>query len=470
MEGLARNFFYEEDRLEERRKETAELRRLLYVAMTRARRNLYLSGAFPLGGRDGNILPALGEALEKKQKKRAKTNGEQGFRPLEGDSILDDGTFFGLLLPALLQTRPWLGEGGGIQEGPPPYLGIEQIPPTADQAVFYPANSESSPGNRDFYVVGDAKTRKRNRLPGPGGLEKRGERGYPNRPSGLARFFRDTIPRYTGGTVIGPPVLGGGPLSPSAAKEFQGPGGEGPRLRPAGTPAPKQAPASGVSAQAPGAAGGHDLPDAPFFHDAAMSGRGAEDVFAAAGPILSRTGAFAEFGSLAHLCVEARLTGKVEQVPRDLAGRLSSAEAETLLKAGKDLAGRFLASTLGIQAARAAGRWSEYPFRSLWEAPEEGGAPGTGGPGSAFTGGALAGGILVSGVIDLLYEWEDGLHLVDFKTDGEERPGEHLPQMAIYRRAAQELRGKDCRVWLYYLRSGRAVEIKRFGVWPLQNC
>jgi ATP-dependent helicase/nuclease subunit A len=45
MEGLARNFFYEEDRLEERRKETAELRRLLYVAMTRARRGLHLSWA-----------------------------------------------------------------------------------------------------------------------------------------------------------------------------------------------------------------------------------------------------------------------------------------------------------------------------------------------------------------------------------------------------------------------------------------
>jgi ATP-dependent helicase/nuclease subunit A len=401
MEGLARNFFYEEDRLEERRKETAELRRLLYVAMTRARRNLYLSGAFPLGDREGEILPALVEALEKKKKKKAKTNTEQGFQPLEGDSILDNGTFFGLLLPALLETRPWLGEGGRIQEGGlPPYLGVEQIPPL-----------------------------------GPEGLEKREERGYANRPSGLARFFRDTAPRYTGGTVTCLPVLSGGPLSPSAAKEFQGPAGE------------------------------HEAPDAVFFHDAALSGQGAEDIFAAIEPILSRTGAFAEFGSLAHLCVEARLTGKEERVPRDLAGRLSSAEAETLLKAGKDLAGRFLASPLGIQAARAAGRWSEYPFRSLWEAPAEGGPPGSGG-----SGGGPAGGVLVSGVIDLLYEWEDGLRLVDFKTDSEERPGEHLPQMAIYRRAAQELRGKDCRVWLYYLRSGRALEIKRFGVWPLENC
>jgi hypothetical protein len=41
--------------------------------------------------------------------------------------------------------------------------------------------------------------------------------------------------------------------------------------------------------------------------------------------------------------------------------------------------------------------------------------------------------------------------------------------MAIYRRAARELRGKDCRVWLYYLRSGRAVEIEDFGDFDWQS-
>jgi ATP-dependent helicase/nuclease subunit A len=378
MENIRRNFFYEEDRLEERRRETAELRRLLYVAMTRARRNLYLSGAFPLEANGGKILPALGEALEKKKGARAKKNGEQGFRPLENDHILDDGTFFGLLLPALLETRPWAEAGEGDL---PPYLGLEPIPPLGLRT-----------------------------------LESREERGYANSPAGLARFFRDKLPLYTGGLVIDTPVLKEDHLSPSAA-------GEAPESRDAGP---------------------------PFLHDPALSGQGAADIFAAVDPILSRTGAFAEFGSLAHLCVEARLTGEPERIPSALAGRLRPAEAETLLEAGKDLAGRFLSSPLGIQAGQAARHWSEYPFRSLWEDPGENAPPGAG----------ESGGIVISGVIDLLFEWEDGLRVVDFKTDGEERPEAHLAQMAIYRRAARELRGKNCRVWLYYLRSGRAVEVE----------
>ncbi|MDR2746685.1 MAG: UvrD-helicase domain-containing protein [Treponema sp.] len=409
MKNLKRNFFYEEDRLEERRKETAELRRLLYVAMTRARRDLYLSGAFPLEAGDGKILPALGEALEKKKKDRSKKNEEQGFLPLEGDSILDNGTFFGLLLPAFSETRPWVGEGGKIQRGEegglPPYIGVELIPPL-----------------------------------GPREQGRREERGYANSPAGLARFFRDKLRLYSGGTVTGVPVLRESRLSPSAAGQLPGPAGE------------EASPDAGAG---PGAS---RITAPPFLHDPALSDREAGDIFAAVDPILSRTGTFAEFGSLAHLCVEARLSGKEERVPPGLAGRLRPAEAETLLEAGKDLAGRFLASPLGIQAAGAARHWSEYPFRSLWEEPGESGS---------WTG--ESGGVFISGVIDLLYEWEDELRVVDFKTDSEERPEEHLAQMAIYRRAARELRGKNCGVWLYYLRSGRAVEIKHFDVWPRGN-
>jgi hypothetical protein len=34
----------------------------------------------------------------------------------------------------------------------------------ADQAIFYSANSQSSPENRDFCIINDAKIHKRNRL------------------------------------------------------------------------------------------------------------------------------------------------------------------------------------------------------------------------------------------------------------------------------------------------------------------
>jgi ATP-dependent helicase/nuclease subunit A len=405
MEGLRRNFFYEEDRLEERRRETAELRRLLYVAMTRARQRLYLSGAFPLKAGGGEILSALGAALEKKKKDRAKKNEEEGFRALEGDAILDDGTFFGLLLPALSQTRPWLGEDGAPREGGgelPPYLSLELIPPLDQKAP-----------------------------------EGRKERGYPNSASGLARFLRDAAPLYAGGPVVLSPELGRDSLSPSAAGEFMG-------ERP------------GLSGEFRETARGGESPDpftpeaGPLFlHDPVLSGPPADDIFAPVEPILSRTGGFAEFGTIAHLCVEAKLGGGEGRLPPGLSGRLRSGEAELLLEAGKAAAERFLASPLGVQAAGAAYRRSEYPFRSLWEGPGGEGSP-------------PEGGVFINGVIDLLYEWEDELRVVDFKTDAAERPEEHLAQMGIYRRAARELRGKDCRVWLYYLRSGRAVEITAF--------
>ncbi|MDR0710695.1 MAG: UvrD-helicase domain-containing protein, partial [Spirochaetaceae bacterium] len=46
---IRRNFFYEISRAEEKRKRTAELRRLLYVAMTRAEKELFITGKLALG-------------------------------------------------------------------------------------------------------------------------------------------------------------------------------------------------------------------------------------------------------------------------------------------------------------------------------------------------------------------------------------------------------------------------------------
>ncbi|MDR1970535.1 MAG: UvrD-helicase domain-containing protein [Treponema sp.] len=386
IEGVKRNFFYEQDRLEERRKETAELRRLLYVAMTRARQRLFLTGAFPLEARDRELLSALRARLDEKKAAGAKKNEDQGFRALEGDRILDDGTFFGLLLPALAESRPYL-EGGLPQSGElPPYLKLEAIP-----------------------------------APEPPAAERR---DYPNTRAGLSRFLRDAAPLYARARVVDTPVLAQDHLSPSGAKE-----------------------------RIAGSQYDHDhtaIPGPAFLHSPALSGRGAADLFTRIDPILARLAFHAEFGTIAHLCVEARLTGTVERLPPALAGRLGAAEAETLLEAGKAVAERFLASPLGIEARGAARRWSEYPFRSLWR---EGAGEGT--AGQEF---------FINGVIDLLYEWEDGVRVVDFKTDGVERPEEHLAQMSCYERAARELRGKPCRVWLYYLRTGRAVEIKDFSL------
>jgi ATP-dependent helicase/nuclease subunit A len=409
MEELGRNFFYEEDRLEERRRETAELRRLLYVAMTRARRRLYLSGSFPLGAGEGPILPALGRALEKKKNSRAKRDGEQGFRALEGDAILDNGTFFGLLLPALYETRPWTGENGEPVEAPaeaalPPYLSLELIPP-----------------------------------PGPAARNSREERGYPNTGAGLARFLREAAPRYGAARILHTPVRTPDHLNASALRD---PG-------PAASAAPRPdagAPADGWAGRITGS----------WRHDPERSGRDAAGIFARVDPILSRDPAgpdFAEFGTIAHLCVEALLTNQEARIPPRLAGGLKPAEAGILLEAGIRIAECFLDSPLGKEAREAPYHRSEFAFRGLWEDLD--------GPAAAASGGDRQGGgaPFINGVIDLLFEWAHEARVVDFKTDRVENPGEHLIQMALYERAVRELRGKPCRIWLYYLRSGRAVEM-----------
>ncbi|WP_162505122.1 hypothetical protein, partial [Treponema endosymbiont of Eucomonympha sp.] len=48
---------------------------------------------------------------------------------------------------------------------------------------------------------------------------------------------------------------------------------------------------------------------------------------------------------------------------------------------------------------------------------------------------------------------------VDFKTDARENPAEHAAQLACYARAASALQGKPCRAYLYYLRTGHAVDM-----------
>jgi ATP-dependent helicase/nuclease subunit A len=51
--------------------------------------------------------------------------------------------------------------------------------------------------------------------------------------------------------------------------------------------------------------------------------------------------------------------------------------------------------------------------------------------------------------------------VLDFKTDSRENPDEHTVQLACYYRAAHDLfpPQKNCRIWLYYLRTGHAVEM-----------
>jgi ATP-dependent helicase/nuclease subunit A len=149
------------------------------------------------------------------------------------------------------------------------------------------------------------------------------------------------------------------------------------------------------------------------------------------------------FGTIAHICAGAALADQEASIPPKLAGFLSPQDADAFLEAGTAIASRFTRSLLGIIAKAAEDRKTEFSFRSLISVDEN----------EAF----------INGAIDLVFEDKQTVHVVDFKTDSVEFPGEHVPQMACYYKAASDLfalpANKECKIWLYYLRSGHAVDV-----------
>jgi len=73
--------------------------------------------------------------------------------------------------------------------------------------------------------------------------------------------------------------------------------------------------------------------------------------------------------------------------------------------------------------------------------------------------------IAITGQIDLLFGEDTNSNdagpvtVVDFKTDRIENPEDHYAQLAAYFRAVEDIFARPVSVWLYYLRSGRAVDV-----------
>jgi ATP-dependent helicase/nuclease subunit A len=393
-------------RAEEKRKRTAELRRLLYVAMTRAEKELFITGKLALGesahGKNeasgpNDSLPRdtlpqrIKNLVEKKLSAQAKGDEKNGITRITGDAVIDNDTFLGLLLPAVsAQISGWTETE--TEKGRAPFFKLETIPVYTDNYI-----------------------------------KKRERRGavYPNNPEGLSRFIADIVPYYEKVAILSTPVIPGPYRTPAS---FRANAGEN---------------TSSVSA---------DSADADIRFDAENSGESAADIFGAVDGILARFDAAeraedgfsaAGFGTIAHAYVESLLNGEEPAVPPKLAGRLAPEEAETLLASGKAIAKRFIKSPLGRKAGAAALRKNEYSFRSVRNLHNDGNSET----------------VFINGTIDLLFEDGDTVYVVDFKTDSRENPAEHIPQMSFYYRAASELRQKPCRLWLYYLRTGRAVEV-----------
>jgi ATP-dependent helicase/nuclease subunit A len=370
---VKRSVFYEQAQGEERQKRTAELRRLLYVAMTRAERAVYLVGSLAVGGEGAEVpeeeptASLVRKALE--VKRAAQDKREDALLP--GDAIVDDDTFFGLMLPAVAAHLPVEGEPGN-----PAFFTLTAIP----------------------------RYRKGECLAAVGGVPQRAP-AYTQDAPGLSRLLADLGPSYEAAKLMYTPRLS-------------------PRHERATTTRVAEALRRACAL----------VPE--------YSGEGGADIFRLVDALLDRLAAEAgvprftpaDFGALAHACVEALFQGREARFPVSGEEVLSSPEAKTLLDAGTALATRFIASPLGRIAGSAVFRKSEYRFRRFTET-----------------------GIFIDGVMDLLFEAPERVYVVDFKTDREENPQEHLSQMFWYDQAARLLRKKPCETYLYYLRSGHAL-------------
>ena len=396
--GVRRSFFWERSLAEEKRKKTAELRRLLYVGMTRAEKELYLTGCLGLGKKDeadsgGDLLSAAHFPLRLKNYTGEKTQKAEAANAIPGDMILDNDTFFGLCLPALA--------GHISPAGTAPFFQIEEIPAYTTEHVEAWEGSGAA---------------------------------LSNDQAGLNAFFEKTEALYRDAGVMCTPRVPKNHLSPTALES---------ESRQAGNEAIGHAGLFGLSRD--------------FVNCETFSGQDSGDVFAGVDAMLARFAGqddgngekfnSGSFGTIAHACAEALLKGEPAAIPSPFSGFLSPPEAEAFLKAGIELAERFLRSPLGKIARGAALRESEFVFRSMVK--DKAGND-----------------LFINGTIDLLFADEQAVHVVDFKTDSREEPLDHTVQLACYAHAVTALFAaplkKDCRVWLYYLRTGHAVEmIKR---------
>jgi ATP-dependent helicase/nuclease subunit A len=380
FKDVKRGYFWERSLVVEKGKRTAELRRLLYVGMTRAKNELYLSGCLGISKYLGieNATESGDSSVD--FSRQCKQYLSKKYAVME-DSFLDSNTFFGLCLPAFNAHLPSDAE---VSDSAPPFFNIEKIPVYSEQ---YMRKAEQQ-----------------------GSL-------FPNDQRGLYSFLKKVEIFYKYTNIIETPV--------AARKYFT--------------------PTSLFNEAAKGT-----LPR-NFDVNRGYSGENAADIFDKVDALLDRySNQYGEdgerfnsggFGTVAHICAGALFSHEEPTIPPKLAGILTPADADIFLEAGKEVALRFAHSPLGTIARASPQCRTEFPFRSLINTDE----------------------IFINGTIDLVFEDEHTVYVVDFKTDNVEFPEEHIPQMSCYYRAASELfavpSNKKCTIWLYYLRSGHAIDV-----------
>jgi len=155
--------------------------------------------------------------------------------------------------------------------------------------------------------------------------------------------------------------------------------------------------------------------------------------------LISRAGLEPQnFGTIVHSFIEARFNGLPQRIPSRFAALVGDAKnLEALASAAQTMADGFFDSPLGRKAAAAAGSFlrTEYPILTV-----------------VNHGNTAQGKTTVLGKIDLIFDNGDAMYVVDFKTDREEDITRHIGQLAVYKRAAEDIFGKPVECRLFYLR------------------
>ncbi|MGL4986678.1 MAG: UvrD-helicase domain-containing protein [Treponemataceae bacterium] len=165
----------------------------------------------------------------------------------------------------------------------------------------------------------------------------------------------------------------------------------------------------------------------------------------------------ADFGTLVHLCIEEALIidGKtpnfdsfsmktayrLEKIKRKIASVTSTENMNLLFSYARKMTETFLQSSTCKEALTANWRESELAFKYLTE--------------NDFL--ALykkTNPLIINGTIDLIYEKNNLITIVDFKTDKDENKELYQEQLLIYKRAAENMYCKEAKIVLFYTRSG----------------
>jgi ATP-dependent helicase/nuclease subunit A len=150
-----------------------------------------------------------------------------------------------------------------------------------------------------------------------------------------------------------------------------------------------------------------------------------------------------DFGSIVHGFIESRFNGQAPRIPPRFAALIGDGK-KAVEEAASFMAEGFFGSALGRKALAASFLRTEYPVLTAVDWGE--------GKEKA---------LIVSGRIDLVFEYGGVFYVVDFKTDRDENITRHIGQLAVYKRAVEDIFGKPAECRLFYLRHGREADPRR---------